>query len=83
MCGLSTQMCVRSSWMSGSGRASLPDVQEGLGGPSGYLGVVGRPPGCPGVVGRPFRMSGSGRETLLDVREVFLDFREWLGGPLG
>ena len=36
----------------------------------------GDPPGCPGVVGKPSRMSvrpsrisGSGRETLSDVRE--------------
>ena len=38
---------------------ALPDVRE----------CSGVPPGCPGVVGRPSRMSGSGRETLLDVRE--------------
>ena len=45
--------------MSGSGRESLPDVLEWSGGP----------PGCPGVVGKTSRMSGSGREILLDVRE--------------
>ena len=41
------------------------------------------PPGCPGMVGRPSRISGSGRETLLDVREFLLDFRVWSEGPLG
>ena len=27
------------------------------------------PPKCPCVVGRPSRLSGSGREALLDIRE--------------
>ena len=49
------------------------DVRELSGGPTERLGV---PPGCPGVVGRPSRMSGSGRESLPDVRE-------WLRGPPG
>ena len=40
--------------MSGSGREAFPDVWEWLGGP----------PRCPGVVGRPYRMSGSGPDTL-------------------
>ena len=44
--------------MSGSDREALPDVREWLGGPPGY----------PGVVGRLSRMSGWGREALLDVR---------------
>ena len=87
----------RPSWMSGSGRESLPNVQE----------CLGVPPGCPGVVGSPFLMSGSGHEALPDVREwskgppkflrvvgrPFLlsgngrealhDVREWSGGPPG
>ena len=45
--------------MTGSGRKSLPDVWECLGGPAK----------CPRVVGRTFWMSGSGRESLSDVRE--------------
>ena len=56
-----------------------PDVCVCLGGFLGCLGVVGRPPDVrvwleaplryPGVIGRPFRMSGSGREHLLDIQE--------------
>ena len=49
-------------------RKALSDVWECSEGPPGTLG-------CPGVVGRPSQMSGSGRETLPDVRE-------WSGGPL-
>ena len=45
--------------MSWNGQEALPHVLE----------WSGNPPECPGVVGRPSRMSGSGRETLLDVRE--------------
>ena len=40
-------------------RDTLPNVQE----------LSGAPQGCPGVVGTPFRMSGSGRETLPDSRK--------------
>ena len=39
------------SWMTGSGREALKDVQERSGGL----------PECPGVVSRPSRMTGSGR----------------------
>ena len=52
--------------MSGNGqvtrlnvRKALSDVRECSGGLFEY----------PGVVGRPSRMTGSGREALLDVRE--------------
>ena len=31
--------------------------------------------------GRFSRISESGWEALLDVREVLLDVRKWLGGP--
>ena len=58
--------------MSGSGWEAVPDVRELMVGPHGWSGV---PPGCPGVVGRPSRvvgwpsqMSGSGQETVPDVR---------------
>ena len=44
--------------MSGSGREDLPDVRECSRGS----------PGSSGVVGWPSRMSGNGREALLDVR---------------
>ena len=58
----------------------IPDVREWSGGPRGCPGVYGEaipdvrewlrgPPGCPGVVGKPSRMTGSGRETLPNVRE--------------
>ena len=67
----------RPSWMFGGGRVALPIDREWLGGPPGCPGVVGRPAGCPGVVRRPSRMSGSGRETLLDVREALPDVRDW------
>ena len=66
----------RPSWRSVNGRDTLPDVPEGWealldvrqlsGGPPG---CAEGPPNCSGVVGWPFRMSGSGRETLPDVRE--------------
>ena len=66
--------------MSGSGRLAIPDVREWSGGHSG----------CPRVVGRPCRrsvrlvwMSGSGRESLLDVQKARLDVRVWLRGPTG
>ena len=45
--------------MSGSGRETLPDVQEWSGGP----------PESSGVVAKLSRMSGSGREALPDVWE--------------
>ena len=45
--------------MSRSGQEALPDVREWL----------GERPGCLRVVGRPSRMSESGRDALLDVRE--------------
>ena len=61
--------------MSEIDQKALPDVRE----------WSGDPPGCPGVVGRPFRMSGSGRETLADVPEFWealLDVRQLSGGLL-
>ena len=45
------------------------NVWEGLGGPLGCPGVVGGTPECSGVVKRPSRMSGCGREDLLDIQE--------------
>ena len=68
--------------MTESGVEALPDFSEWTGGQPGCLGVVGigredypdfrewsgGPPGCPKVVGMPFRMSGSGWDTLPDVR---------------
>ena len=50
--------------MSGSGRLALTDVQECSGVPFGW----------PGVIGRHFRMSGNGREALLEVLK-------WSKGP--
>ena len=69
----------RLSRMSESGQEAFPDVRKWSGDPrmfrSGRESLAdvrewsGGPPGCPGVVGRPSKMSGSGREGLLDVRE--------------
>ena len=57
-------MSWRPSWMSESGQETLPDVWDW----SGDLSKCpGGSPECLGVVGRPFRMSKSGRETLLNV----------------
>ena len=55
--------------MSGSGREALLDVQEWTVGRPGIPGVVRGPSRMSGVVGRLSRMSGCGREYLLDVRE--------------
>ena len=52
--------------MSGSGWEALLDVWELLGSSPGYTGVVGR---LFRMSGRPSRMSGSIRNTLLDLRE--------------
>ena len=67
------------SRMPGSGRDALQVVQEWAEFSPNVYGWSAGPPGCPGVVGRPYRtsgidvstsrMSGTGRETLLDVRE--------------
>ena len=45
------------------------------------------PPGCKGVVERPYRMFGSGPDTLRDVRQNLpnvqknlWDIRKWSGG---
>ena len=72
------------SQISGSGLEALLDVRNSSEDPTGCLGVVGRPYkmsaigqetlGSPGVVKWSSRMSGSGQEALLDVRE-------WSGGP--
>ena len=63
--------------MSGSDWEALPDVREWSGGP----------PVCQGMVVRPYRMSGSGPDTLPDfrkdlpdVRKNLTDLREWSGG---
>ena len=69
--------------MTGSGREALPDVWEWLGGLPDVREWSGDPPGCAGgspgfsrVVRRPSWMTGSGLETLPDVREVHSDVRE-------
>ena len=62
--------CRKTTRISGRGREAHPDVWE----------WPGDPPKCPGVIGRPSRMSGSGREALLDIRsdkEAIPDVREW------
>ena len=82
------------SEMYGSGRKTLPDVRALSGDTPGSLEVVGVSPGCSGVVWRPSRcpgvverlsrMSLSGRETLLDVREWSEDSPkcpEWSADP--
>ena len=48
--------------------------------------MVERPPRYPGEVGSPSRMSGSGRESLTDVRErseTLPDVQDWSGIPSG
>ena len=49
--------------MSGSGQEAISNDWEWSGVPSE----------CPGVIGRPFRMIGSGRETLTNVRKALMD----------
>ena len=56
----------RSSLMYGSGQVALPDFWAWSGCPPRYPKVVGWPFR---LSRRPSRMSGSGREALLDVRE--------------
>ena len=68
--------------MSVSGRKTLPDVRETLSDDWEYSGGSLR---CPGVVVRLSRMSGSGRKTLLNVREwweALPDVWKWSGGLL-
>ena len=55
---------------------TLPDVRQLSGDPPNVRHMLRGPLECQGVVGRhsimsgrPFRMSGSGREALSDVRE--------------
>ena len=63
-----------------SGRKALPDGHEAF---PGIQASSGDPPGCTGVVGRPSRMSTSGWEALLDVREwsgSVPNVQEWSGG---
>ena len=68
--GLETLPDVRKPLrMTDSDRIALLDVRALSGDPPGWPGVVGGPYKYPGVVGRPTRMSGSGWETLPDVRE--------------
>ena len=55
----------RLSW---SGQEALPDVRECSGGHPGCPGVLGRPSRLSLRGERPFRMSGSCREALLDIR---------------
>ena len=73
----------RPSWMSGSFREALPDDWElsgvplgRLGGQPGGLRIVGTPSRISLRGARPFRMSGSCRVSLSDVRECS-------EGPLG
>ena len=89
-----------ASWMSSSCQDSLPEIRELLGGPPGCPEVVGRPSSMSGsgwealqISGRHSRLSGSDRETLLNVREALpdvqknrktpSDVRECSGGPSG
>ena len=52
--------------MSGSDRETRPEVREPI---PDDRECTRDPLGCPGVIVRPSRMSGSGRESLSDVRE--------------
>ena len=74
----------RPSRMSGSGLEALPDVSVWSGVHTRCLRLVGRPPRCLGVVGRFSWMSGSCRKAPRisgSGREALLDVREWSGGP--
>ena len=71
----------KSSRMSESGRETYPDIREWSGCPPGCPAVVGRPSWMSLRGGRPFRMSGSCRVTLPDVREALPVVREWSGDP--
>ena len=94
----------KAYWMSGSSRKAIRNVREWLEGPPGRpedvqeaLSYIREWSGGslrnPVAVERPSRMSGSGRETLSDVREALsvsgscpeplTDSRVWLGGPPG
>ena len=83
----------RPSQISGSGRETLPNVREWWeplpdvwqlsGNPSECSREVGGPFGCSRVVWRPSRMSGSGREALLDVRDALPHVWEWSEDSLG
>ena len=82
---------------SGSGLEAHLDVQQLSAGPPESSGgppeSSGGPPRCPVEVVWPFRMSGSGRDTLPDdpegwealpeVREAKPEVRECLGHPPG
>ena len=59
--------------MSGNSRETLREVRE----------WSGDHPGCPRVVVMHSRMSGSGREALLDVRDALPHVREWSEDSLG
>ena len=61
------------SRMSGSSQETLRNLRE----------WSGCPPGCPELVGRAFRMSRTGRETLLNVRYALPDVRELSRDPMG
>ena len=66
--------------MSESGQDAFLEVQVWSDDPPECSGVVGRPSQISLSGGTPFRMSGSGRETLPDVPErweVLPDVREW------
>ena len=69
MTGIGREACRKSR----SGQKALVDVWEWSGNPPGY---PGGPLECPRVVGRPSRMSGSGRQALIN---------DWvfLGGSTG
>ena len=60
--------------MSKSGRDALQNVREWWKAFTDSREWSGCPPGFLGVVRRPSRMSGSGRESLLDVQK-------WSGDP--
>ena len=85
------------SQMSGIGPEALQDVRDSSGGPPLCPGVVGRPSkndqewsggplAWPGFVERPSRMSGSGRESLKNIREwlgTIPNVRDWIEVPPG
>ena len=63
-CQKALSKSLRPSRLSGYGRETFLDVPEWWEALPDVQKWSGDPPVCPGLVERPFRMSGSGRETL-------------------